>query len=112
MYYHSRLSQNYWLISTYQIAQSKTEEALETLEKMCFHAIENDKSYINDHGKNFTSIITNKLIYPKISKDFYELTEHNECYRIIEKLKDKRYDCIRQNPRFIEIVKKLNQFAK
>ena len=112
MYYHSRLSQNYWLISTYQIAQGKTEEALETLEKMCNHAIENDKSYKNDHGKYFTSIITNKLIYPKISKDFHELTEHNECYRIIEKLKDKRYDCIRQNPRFIEIVEMLTQYAK
>ena len=111
-YYHSRLSQNYWLISTYQIAQSKTEEALETLEKMCYHAIENDKSYINDHGKYFTSIITNKLTYLKSSKDFHELTEHSECYRIIEKLSDKRYDCIRQKPRFIEIVKKLNQFAK
>ena len=55
MYYHSRLSQNYLLISTYQIAQGKTEEALETLEKMCYHAIANDKSYINDHGKYFTS---------------------------------------------------------
>ena len=112
MYYHSRLSQNYWLISTYQIAQGKTEEALETLEKMCYHAIANDKSYINDHGKYFTSIITNKLIYPKTSKDFHELTEHSKCSRIIEKLKDKRYDCIRQNPQFIEIVEKLNQYAK
>lgn len=112
MYYHSRLSQNYWLISTYQIAQGKTEEALETLEKMCYHAIANDKSYINDHGKYFTSIITNKLIYPKISKDFHELTEHSECYRIIEKLSDKRYDCIRQNLRFIEIVEKMKQYMK
>ena len=112
MYYYSRLSQNYWLISTYQIAQGKIDEAIETLEKMCYHAIENDKSYINNHGKCFTSIITNKLIYPKLSKDFHELTEHSECYRIIEKLSDKRYDCIRQNTRFIEIIEKMKQYMK
>lgn len=112
MYYHSRLSQNYLLISTYQIAQGKADEAIETLEKMCYHAIEGDKSYTNDHGKYFTSIITNKLIYPKPSKDFHELAEHSECYRIIEKLSDKRYDCIRQNPRFIEIVEKMKQYIK
>ncbi len=112
MYYHNRLSENYWLISTYQMAQGKTDETLESLEAMCYHAIEYDKSYINDHGKYFTSIITDKLIYPKPSKDFHELFEHSECYRIIEKLQHNRYDCIRQNPRFIEIVKKLNQYAK
>lgn len=112
MYYHSRLSQNYLLISTFQIEQGKRDEAIEALEEMCYHAIEGDKSYTNDHGKYFTSIITDKLIYPKPSKDFHELTEHSECYRIIEKLSDKRYDCIRQNPRFIEIVEMLTQYAK
>ena len=112
MYYHSRLSQNYLLISTFQIEQGKRDEAIEALEEMCYHAIEGDKSYTNDHGKYFTSIITDKLIYPKPSKDFHELTEHSECYRIIEKLSDKRYDCIRQNPRFIEIVEKMKQYIK
>ena len=112
MFYHNRLSQNYWLISTYQIAQGKIDETLESLEAMCYHAIECDKSYINDHGKYFTSIITNKLIYQNPSKDFHEFIEHTECYRILEKLEHKRYDYIRQNPRFIEIIKKLNQYAK
>ncbi len=112
MFYHVRLSHNYLLISNYQIAQGNTDEALESLERMCYHAVEDDKSYINDHGKYYTSIITNKLIYPKPSKDFHELTEHSESYRIIEKLKEKRYDCIRQNPRFIEIVEKMKQYVK
>ncbi|MBQ8292260.1 MAG: helix-turn-helix transcriptional regulator [Bacilli bacterium] len=112
MYHHSRLSNNYWLISMYQIAQGKIDEALEALDAMCFHAIEKDKSYTNDHGKYFTSIITDKLIYPKSSKDFHELTEHGECYRVIEKLQHERYDCIRQNPRFIENINKLIQYAK
>lgn len=112
MFYHHRLSKNYWLISMYQIAQGKIDETLESLEAMCYHAIEYDKSYINDHGKQFTSLITNKLIYPKPSKDFHELTEHSECYRMLENLQHKRYNCIRQNPRFVEIIKKLNEYAK
>ena len=111
MFYHNRLSQNYWLISTYQIAQGKIDETFESLEAMCYHAIEYDKSYINDHGKYFTSIITNKLVYPTQSKDFHELTEYTECHRILEKLAHERYDCIRQNTRLIEIIKKLNKYA-
>ena len=111
MFYHNRLSQNYWLISTYQIAQGKIDETFESLEAMCYHAVEYDKSYIKDHGKYFTSIITNKLIYQKPSKDFHELKEHTECYRALEKLEHKRYDCIRQNTRLIEIIKKLNKYA-
>jgi len=112
MFYHCRLSRNYWLISTYQIAQGKKEESLESLGKMCYHAIEHDKAYINDHGKYFTSILTDKLIYPEPSKDFHELTEHTECYHILEKMKHPRYDSIRQDPRFISIVEKLNQYVK
>ncbi|MBO5052479.1 MAG: helix-turn-helix domain-containing protein [Clostridia bacterium] len=112
MFYHTRLSRNYWLFSTYQIAQGKNAETLESLEKMCYHAIEYDKAYINDHGKYFTSILTDKLIYPEPSKDFHECTEHTECYHILKKMKHPRYDCIRQDSRFISIVEKLNQYSK
>lgn len=112
MFYHVRFSRNYWLISTYQIAQSKEDEAFVSLEKMCYHAIEYDKSYLNDHGKFFTSILTDKLIYPEPSKDFHECTEHTECYHILKKMQHLRYDRIRQDPRFISIIEKLNQYAK
>ena len=112
MFYHTRLSRNYWLISTYQIAQGKNAETLESLEKMCYHAIEYDKAYINDHGKYFTSILTDKLIYPEPSKDFHECTEHTLCYHILKKTQHPRYDCIRQDPRFVEIVEKLKLYAK
>ncbi len=112
MFYHTRLSRNYWLISTYQIAQGKNAETLESLEKMCYHAIEYDKAYINDHGKYFTSILTDKLIYPEPSKDFHECTEHTSCYHILKKMQHPRYDCIRQDFRFISIVEKLNQYSK
>lgn len=111
MFYHCRLSRNYWLISTYQIAQGKNAETLESLEKMCYHAIEYDKAYIHDHGKFHSSIFTDKLIYPEPSQDFHELTEHTECYHILKKMQHTRYDCIRQELRFISIVEKLNQYA-
>ena len=112
MFFHNRLSRNYWLISTYQMAQEKVNEALETLEKMCYHAIEYDKAYINDHGKYFTSIFTDKLIYPELSKDFHEYTYHTECYHILNRTQHPRYDTIRQDPRFVSIVERLNQYAK
>ena len=112
MFYHTRLTQNYWLISTYQIAQEKKDEALTSLEKMCYHAVEYDKSYVNNHGKFYTSILTDKLIYPEPSKDFHELTERTNCDYMLEKLQNKRYDCIRQDPRFIAVIEKLKQYAK
>ena len=112
MFYHVRLSQNYWLISTYLKSQGKIEDCLASLEKACHHAIEYDKAYLGDHGKSYTSIFTDKLIYPKPDKDFHELTEHTQCYRTLEKLQHKRYDSIRQEPRFISIIEKLKQYAK
>ncbi len=112
MFYHIRLSRNYWLISTYQISQGKKNEALESLEEMCYHSVEYDKSFANDHGKHYTSILADKLIYSEPSKDVHELTEHTNCYYMLERLQNKRYDCIRHVPRFVSIVERLNQYAK
>lgn len=112
MFHHIRLSHNYWLISTYQMSQGKKSETLISLEKMCYHAVEYDKSYINDHGKYYSSILTDKLIYPVPNKDFHELTEHNQCYYMLDRLENKRYDVLRKEPRFVSIIKQLNQFAK
>lgn len=112
MYNHSRISYNYWLISTYQIAQGKADDALDSLEKMCFHAMGYDRSYNEDHGKNFSSIFTDKLIYPFPDKDFQELTEHSECYYMLDRLKNARYDCIRDDERFTKIIESLNKYAR
>ena len=112
MFYHIRLSQNHWLISTYQMSQGKVEEALSSLEEMCRHAIEYDKSFILDHGKNYTSIFTDKLVYPEQSRDFHELKEHSDSYYKLEKLQNRRYDSIRNHPRFIAVVDKLTKHAK
>lgn len=112
MFYHARLSQNYWLISTFLISQDKSNEALVSLEKMCYHAIEYDRSYISDRGKSFTSILADKLIYPEPCKDFHELKEHTNCYYMLDRLQSKRYDSIRQDARFILIIERLNQYSK
>ena len=110
MFYHIRLSYNYWLISTYQMEQGKIDETLDSLEKMCYHTIEYDKSYINDHGKFFTSIFADKLIYPEPSKDFQEYAQHTNCYYMLKKLHHPRYDSIRQIPRFDSFVKSLEEY--
>ena len=112
MFHHNRISFNHWIISTYQIAQGKTEDALASLEQMCEHAIAYDQSYQNDHGKHFTSFLVDTQIYPEKSKDFHELTEHTDCYYMMDRLQHGRYDCIRQDPRFISVVDRLNQYAK
>ena len=112
MFFHQRLSRNYWCISTYLIAQEKINETLESLENMCYHAIEYDKAYINDRGKYFTSIFTDKLIYSESSKDFHEFSEHTYSYYILKKTQHPRYDIIRQDPRFISVVEKLEQYSK
>lgn len=112
MFYHTRLSRNYWLISTYQMAQGKTEEAIISLEKMRYHSIEYDRSYISDHGKHYTSILCDKLIYPEQDRDFHELKEHSNCYYMLDRLRHKRYDCIRENECFISIVNALREYEK
>ncbi len=112
MFNHVRLSWNYWLISTFQIAQGKVEDALLSLEKMCFHSVEYEKSYSNDHGKYYTSIFTDKLIYPEPSKDFHELTQRTNCYYMLEKLQNQRYDSIRNDSRFVNVINILSQYAR
>ena len=112
MYHHSSVSFNYWVISTYQMALGKTEDAMDSLEKMCDHAVAYDMSYQKDRGRHFTSFLVDTQIYPEKSKDFQEFTEHTNCYYMLDKLNNKRYDCIRQNPRFITITERLTQHAK
>ena len=112
MYHHCRLAFNHWLISTYQIALGNTEDALDSLEKMCGHAVACDLSYQNDHGKHFSSFLVDTQIYPEISENFHELTEHTQCYYMLDKMQHARYDCIRRDPRFISVIEKLNLYAK
>ena len=111
MFYHCRIAFNYWIISTYQMAQGKTEETLSSLENMCYHAVEYDKSYIKNHGEHYTSILVDKLVYPEPSKDFHELKEHSQCWYMLDRIQSKRYDPIHNDKRFEEIQKTLKEYA-
>ena len=79
---------------------------------MCAHALAYDRSYAEDHGKHYTSIFTDKLIYPEPGKDFHELTEHNQCWYMLERMKASRYDGIRENERFRKVVEQLEAKAR
>lgn len=112
MYHHSQIAFNHWVISTYEMSLGKTEDALNSLEKMCDHSVAYDISYQKDRGRHFTALLVDTQIYPEKSKDFHECTEHTNCYYRLEKLKNKRYDCIRQDSRFVAVVEKLKKYAK
>ena len=111
MFYHCRLADNYWLISTYQAAQGTTEETLTSLEMMCKHAAAYDKSYKNDHGKFYTSILVDQIVYPEPGRDFHELTEHSKCWYMLDHLKSNRYDAIRNDEQFVKVAKELSENA-
>ena len=112
MFYHVRLSYNWWILSTYLIAQGKTEETLDALEQMRAHTLAYDRSFQEDHGKNYTSVFTDKLIYPEPGKDFHELTEHNQSWYMLDRLQADRYGDIRDNKRFVDIVNALEEKAR
>ncbi len=112
MFYHSRVAFNYWLISTYQMAQGKIEDTLSSLENMCKHTVAYDKSYLSDHGKNYTSILVDKIVYPESDKDFHELKEHSQCWYMLDRLQNDRYDPIRSEQRLTEIEKALKEYAR
>ena len=112
MFFHCRISFNYWVISTYQMSQGKMEEALSSLEKMCNHAVAYDLAYKNDHGKCYTSILVDKIVYCEPDKDHHELTEHSWCWHMLERLQSKRYDPIRREKQFAKIEKALKEYAR
>ncbi len=111
-FYHVRLSQNYWLISTYQMAQENKEGALLSLKRMAYHACAYVNSSEDDRGKHYTSLLTDQLIYPYPSENFRKIEKHNEAFRKLERLKHNRYDAIRTDPRFTEIICMLQECAK
>ena len=112
LYHHNRLSFNHWFISTYQMSLERTEDALDSLEQMCKHAVASDLSYQNDRGKHFTSFLVDTQFYPEKSKDFHEPTEHTLCYYMLDRLQKNRYDPIRDDPRFVAVTETLREYAK
>lgn len=112
MFYHGRVSQNYSLISTYLIAKGKREETLSALEKMSEHTLAYDRSCEEDLGKRYASIFTDQLVYSVQEKHPSGLTEHNQSYYQLGRMNDARYDCIREDERFKNVVKALEENAR
>ena len=112
MFYHCRVAFNYYIISTYQMSQGKTEEALTSLKAMCKHTIAYDKSYSEDHGKNYTSVLVDKMIYPEPNKDFHELKEHSQSFYMLDRMQREIYDPVRTDKRFEEIEKQLKEYIR
>ncbi|MBQ4510822.1 MAG: helix-turn-helix transcriptional regulator [Clostridia bacterium] len=112
MYHNNMLAFNRWLLSTYQIAQGKVEDTLLSLEQMCKHAIDDVKSKENDRGRTFKSVFVNKIEYPYPNPDFHEAVVHNVCYYMLDRLDGERYNEIRDNKRFINVVENLKQYSE
>lgn len=111
MYHHAKVCYYAKHMSTIQLALGKTDDALDSLEEMTKHAIACDESYQNDHGKHFTSPFVDTLIYTGTSSDFPD-NEDDQCKYCLELLADSCYDCLRENKRFLAIIKELKHRAK
>lgn len=111
-FYHCRVAFNHWIISTYQISLGKKDDALLSLEKMCEHTVAYDFSYEKDHGKPYSSVLTDKLVYPEPQQDSYELKEHSYCFYMLDRLHHPRYDCLRKQERFVKIQEILKKHSR
>ena len=111
LFYHNRLAYNYLTMSTFQIAQGKREEALASLEEMCRHAVAYTRAYENSHGKYYTSILADKLIYAEPGRDIHEVTDHSQCWYLLNRMQENRYDGIRKEERFGQIGETLREYA-
>lgn len=111
-FYNVRLSNTYRIIATYLIAQGKQAETLDALEKATEYAIAYDKAFNNEHGRFYSSPFVNNVSYNERNDEFYELTEHSQSYYTLEKLTQNRYDTIRSDKRFIEMIETLTPYCR
>ena len=104
---HASISRYYYLISTYLLAQGKTEETFECLEKMVYHSKKYDKSYESDRGKYYSSALTDKIKYIDDRKYV-----HNCSYYMLDDLDSNRFDSIRENEKFKALYTMCKESAK
>lgn len=96
----------YRIIATYTVAQGKVEQTLDRLEKMTEYAIKADMAR---PGDTYTSPLTDKIVYLGNCEEYDAHTVHNWAYYCREKMDQNRYDTIREEPRFKELCKKLEE---
>lgn len=108
-FYHGRVAYVHRVIATYLVAQGKIDETLERLELMCDHVLAADAA---KPGDRYTSPFTNLLVYPEPGDDFDDLKNANNAFYVWLKLKQERYDPIREHPRFKAVQERLKAAAK
>ena len=109
LFYHNRVAALYRYIATYLVAQKKYDETLTVLEKICCHVEELHRS---KHGEHYSSPFSDRLVYPIPSDDFKDLVAHNQAWYTNQKMKQSRYDPIRENERFKAIETRLSAIAE
>ena len=108
-YFHGSVAYVHRVIATYLVAQGKEEDALDRLELMCDHVMAADEA---KPGDPFTSPFTDRLVYPEASDEFDDLRCANHAYYFMAKMKQDRYDPIREHPRFKAIYERLKASTK
>ena len=108
-FHHGSVAYVHRVIATYLVAQGKVEETLDRLELMCDHVMAADEAM---PGDPFTSRFTDLLVYPEPSEDFDDLRCANHAFYFLAKMKQDRYDPIREHPRFRALCKRLQDAAK
>lgn len=112
MYHHSEVFYNLKHIATYQVALGRTDDALDSLQKMAQHALAYDLSYENDRGKHFISPFVDTVVYNEENSEFPTDTEHNQCWYGLKLLTGSCFDSLRDNEKFRAITKTLETKAK
>ena len=109
LYHHDRAAWVCYLISTYKLAQGKADETFDYLGKMYGHLVPAVKA---KPGDRFTSIFTDRLVFPEIGDEFDWYTVHNSAWHYIETLSKPRFDSIRDDARFVELLGKIKKIAE
>lgn len=109
LFYHADVAYLYRVIATYKVAQGKHDETVEVLEKMLYHVLEADKA---KPGDKYTSLFTDKLVYPEPSEEFNDFIVHNRAFYFRDRMNQSRYDPIREREDFKAICQKLEASMK
>ncbi len=90
--------------------------SIDVLEKMAYYAVQYDYSDEHDRGKNYTSVLTDKLVFDYPKAEYHEWwihqCEHNQAYYSLKNTKSNRCESIRNDPRFIAVVEELKKASK
>jgi len=102
--YHCRVADILRYIATYTVAMKKYDETLENLQEMLYHY---QKAAAIQDGDHCSSPLTDQITRVCSLEDI-----RHKIYWSREKMKQSRYDPIRDDPQFQEIVRALDEMIK